>query len=191
MKLISFAAKNCASRLMFIRAATMLCGQVSRVGRSARKLLRPKNLQLARQHLIVSLKSCQKSFSREDGGAIVEFVALAIPLFIPIFIYLNSFSSVSANEEIAQSMAREVLRVYVISESDGAGQELSGRAAQLLARQWNLSDSERATLRTTMDCSHFPCLTANGRIKLTLSFIDEETKRKVSASAQEHLSPWL
>ena len=28
---------------------------------------------------------------REDGGAIVEFVALAIPLFIPIFIYLNSF----------------------------------------------------------------------------------------------------
>jgi hypothetical protein len=34
-------------------------------------------------------------------------------------------------------------------------------------------------------------LTANGRIKLTLSFIDEETQRKVSASAQEHLSPWL
>jgi len=46
-------------------------------------------------------------------------------------------------------------------------------------------------LRTTMDCSHFPCLTANGRIKLTLSFIDDETQRKVSASAQEHLSPWL
>jgi len=51
---------------------------------------------------------------REDGGAIVEFVALAIPLFIPIFIYLNSFSSISANEVIARSMAREVLRVYVI-----------------------------------------------------------------------------
>ena len=74
-----------------------------------------------RQHLIASLNSCRKRLSREDGGAIVEFVALAIPLFIPIFIYLNSFSSVSANEEIAQSMAREVLRVYVISESDGAG----------------------------------------------------------------------
>ena len=56
-------------------------------------------------------------FSQEDGGAIVEFVALAIPLFIPIFIYLNSFSSVSANEQIARSMAREVLRVYVISEN--------------------------------------------------------------------------
>ena len=130
-------------------------------------------------------------FSQEDGGAIVEFVALAIPLFIPIFIYLNSFSSMSANEQIARSMAREVLRVYVISENDGAAQEISGRAAQLLARQWQLSETEVASLRTSMDCSHFPCLTANGRIKLTLSFIDDETQRKVSASAQEHLSPWL
>jgi len=155
------------------------------------KLPTHANLQMVRRYSMSRLKSGWQRFSREDGGAIVEFVALAIPLFIPIFIYLNSFSSVSANEEIAQSMAREVLRVYVISESDGAGQELSGRAAQLLARQWKLSDSELATLRTTMDCSHFPCLTANGRIKLTLSFIDAETKRKVSASAQEHLSPWL
>ena len=128
---------------------------------------------------------------REDGGAIVEFVALAIPLFIPIFIYLNSFSSISANEVIARSMAREVLRVYVISENDGAARNLSSSATQLLARQWNLSPSEMASLRTHMDCSHFPCLTANGRIKLTISFIDDQTQREVSASAQEHLSPWL
>ncbi len=138
-----------------------------------------------------ALASLTRHLSREDGGAIVEFVALAIPLFIPIFIYLNGFSSISANEEIARSMAREVLRVYVISENDGAGQELSWKAAQLLARQWKLSDTEVSSLRTSMDCSKFPCLSANGRIKLTLSFIDDETKRKVSASAQEHLSPWL
>jgi hypothetical protein len=128
---------------------------------------------------------------RDDGGAIVEFVALAIPLFIPIFIYLNSFSSISANEVIARSMAREVLRVYVISENESAARNLSSEATQLLARQWNLSPSEIATLRTYMDCSHFPCLTANGRIKLTISFIDDQTQREVSASAQQHLSPWL
>lgn len=128
---------------------------------------------------------------RDDGGAIVEFVALAIPLFIPIFLYLNSFSSISANEVIARSMAREVLRVYVISENDGAARNLSGSATQLLARQWNLSSSEILTLRTHLDCSHSPCLTASGRIKLTISFVDDQTQREVSASAQEHLSPWL
>ena len=128
---------------------------------------------------------------REDGGAIVEFVALAIPLFIPIFLYLNSFSSISANEVIARSMAREVLRVYVISENDSAARNLSSAATNLLARQWKLSPSEIATVRTHLDCSHFPCLSANGRIKLTISFIDDQTQREVKASAQEHLSPWL
>ena len=127
----------------------------------------------------------------DSGSAIVEFVALAIPLFIPIFIYLNQFSSVSVNEEIARSMAREVLRVYVISENEFAARNLSGKATNLLARQWKLTDSEISSLRIRMDCTRFPCLSANGRIKLTISFTDEQTGRIVSASAQEHLSPWL
>ena len=131
------------------------------------------------------------SLISDSGSAIVEFVALAIPLFIPIFIYLNHFSSVSVNEEIARSMAREVLRVYVISEDESAAHNLSGQAIQLLAHQWKLSDSEIASMQTYMDCSHTPCLSANGRIKLTITFTDNQTGRVVSASAQEHLSPWL
>ncbi|CAB4534001.1 MAG: hypothetical protein F2521_03320 [Actinobacteria bacterium] len=127
----------------------------------------------------------------ESGSAIVEFVALAIPLFIPVFIYLNHFSGLSVNQEIARSMAREILRVYVISDGDSAARELSGRATQLLARQWKLTDSEVSTLRTQMDCTMFPCLSANGRIKLTITFTDEETGRSISSSAQEHLSPWI
>jgi Flp pilus assembly protein TadG len=127
----------------------------------------------------------------DSGSAIVEFVALAIPLFIPIFIYLNHFSSVSVNEEIARSMAREVLRVYVISEDESAARNLSDKAMNLLAHQWKLTDSEVASMRTHLNCTHNPCLSANGRIKLTISFTDGQTGRVVSASAQEHLSPWL
>ena len=127
----------------------------------------------------------------DSGSAIVEFVALAIPLFIPIFIYLNHFSSVSVNEEIARSMAREVLRVYVLSEDESAARNLSGHAMNLLARQWELTDFEVASMRTHMYCTLTPCISANGKIKLTFSFTDEQTGRVVSASAQEHLSPWL
>lgn len=133
----------------------------------------------------------RRKLAEEDGGAIVEFVALAIPLFIPIFIYLNSFASASVNQEIARSMAREVLRVYVISENDGAAQDLSGKAAQIMAQQWRLGNHEIATLRTRLECSHSPCLTANGRVKLTITFTDGASGEEVSASAQQHLSPWL
>jgi len=146
---------------------------------------------VVKRRLIKVIPRLFYAFKSETGSATVEFVALAIPLFIPIFIYLNHFSSVSANEELARSMAREILRVYVISENDDAARDLSGKATQLLARQWHLTDSEVASLRTRMDCSRFPCLTADGRIKLTISFTDEQTGRVVSASAQEHLSPWL
>ncbi|CAN1523314.1 hypothetical protein MCERE8_01181 [Candidatus Nanopelagicaceae bacterium] len=146
---------------------------------------------VVKRRLIKVIPRLFYAFKSETGSATVEFVALAIPLFIPIFIYLNHFSSVSANEEIARSMAREILRVYVISENDDAARDLSGKATQLLARQWHLTDSEVASLRTRIDCSRFPCLTADGRIKLTISFTDEQTGRVVSASAQEHLSPWL
>ncbi len=139
----------------------------------------------------LQVKSFRQKFQSDSGSAIVEFVALAIPLFIPIFIYLNQFSSVSGNEEIARAMAREVLRVYAISENDSAAQEHSTRAALLLAKQWNLSDIEIASLRSSLDCSSNPCLSAEGRIKLTVTFVDDATGRSISASAQEHLSPWL
>jgi hypothetical protein len=88
-------------------------------------------------------------------------------------------------------MAREVLRVYVISENDLAAQEHSTRAALLLAKQWNLSEIEIASLRSSLECNSNPCLSANGRIKLTVAFVDDATGRRISASAQEHLSPWL
>lgn len=151
------------------------------------------NLQLKEFKEItkVRFKSVQSRFRSDSGSAIVEFVALAIPLFIPIFIYLNHFSSVSGNEEIARAMAREVLRVYVISENDFAAQDLSTRAARLLAEQWDLSDLEISSLRNSLECSANPCLSANGRVKLTVTFTDDATGRNISASAQEHLSPWL
>jgi Flp pilus assembly protein TadG len=33
----------------------------------------------------------KKAIQREEGSASIEFVALALPLFIPIFIFLGQF----------------------------------------------------------------------------------------------------
>ena len=160
------------------------------------QLLNPRHKEPTYQIIFVEkikvrYKSLFEKLQSDSGSAIVEFVVLAVPLFIPIFLYLNNFSSVSGYEEIARAMAREVLRVYVISENDSAAQELSTRASFILAKQWNLSDVEISSIRNSLECSASPCLTANGKIRLTVSFTDEATGRKISASAQEHLSPWL
>lgn len=127
----------------------------------------------------------------DSGSAIVEFVVLAIPLFIPVFIYLNQFSSVSVNEEIARTMSREVLRVYILSENDAQGQELSAKALQVIAHKMKLKPTEVNSLRIDTQCSDQPCLSADGKIQLTISFRDGSTGRMIRASTQQHLSPWL
>ncbi len=129
---------------------------------------------------------------KEDkGSAIVEFVALAIPLFIPIFIYLNNFASVSGNEAIVRVLAREGLRAYVASDSDHAGREVSAQALTVIAQQLGLTAREIQTLSAKYECTNNPCLSSSGRIRLTISYIDEQSHRTIAASAQEHVSPWM
>lgn len=126
----------------------------------------------------------------ESGSAIVEFVALAIPLFIPIFIYLNSFASVSSNESIVRVMAREGVRAYAASDSDHSGRVVSEQAILLIAQNLGLTSREINTIDVNYECSRLPCLSANSRIRLTISYIDANSHRTIKASAQENISPW-
>ena len=137
------------------------------------------------------IKQVQIRIHEERGSAVVEFVALAIPLFIPIFIYLNSFASISGNEEIVRVLAREGLRAYVASDSDRAGREVSARALSAIAHHLGLTPTEIQTLSARYDCSKSPCLSANGRIRLTISYVDAQSRRTIQASAQQHVSPWM
>lgn len=129
-------------------------------------------------------------FKDESGSAMVEFVALAIPLFIPVFIYLNSFASVSGNEAIVRVMAREGVRAYAASETDHSGRIVSQQAIVLIARNMGLTSSEINTLDINYECSRLPCLSANSRIRLTVSYSDSRSHRTIEASAQENISPW-
>ena len=132
-----------------------------------------------------------KLLRQESGSAVVEFVLLAIPLFIPIFIYINSFASVSGNEEIVRTLAREGLRAYVASENDQAGRIFSAQAVTVIAEHLGLDAHEIQTLSAQYECSESPCFAANGRIRLTISYIDKQSHRIVEASAQEYVSPWM
>ena len=52
----------------------------------------------------------------------MEFVILAIPLFLPILIYISQFADVSAKEINGRNLVREVVRAYVTSEDLGQTQ---------------------------------------------------------------------
>jgi len=54
-------------------------------------------------------------FARENGSALVEFVVFAIPLFIPLVFFINSFTAQSFAEIAYQNIARQSLRAFVAS----------------------------------------------------------------------------
>jgi hypothetical protein len=130
-------------------------------------------------------------FHRQEGSASVEFVALALPLFIPIFIFLGQFSSISSHEMVMQTLARESLRSYIESSSDESGEALIRQVIEVGGAELGLSEFEVSAIEVEMKCSKRPCHQPNGRVRITLTMDPSMSHgRTVQAAAQEYFSPW-
>lgn len=121
----------------------------------------------------------------QRGSASVEFVLLAIPLFIPLFLYMNAFSEVSDDQERLRTLARESVRAFVNSANDETAFEVArsvvSEGGQILG--FENSDSE---IQTDISCSTRPCISPDSRVVITLSI----PARKVRVSAIEYVTPW-
>ena len=49
-----------------------------------------------------------RNLKNESGSAVVEFVALALPLFVPVIIFLSQFAGLSNDEFIVRTLARGI-----------------------------------------------------------------------------------
>ena len=128
---------------------------------------------------------------REEGSASVEFVVLALPLFIPIFIFLGQFSVVSSHEMVLQTLARESLRSYIESSNDQTGEALIREVIEIGGKNLGLSHQEIAAIDVEMKCSKSPCHQPNGRVRITLTMDPSVSHgRTIEAAAQEYFSPW-
>jgi Flp pilus assembly protein TadG len=130
-------------------------------------------------------------FSAQKGSASVEFVLLALPLFIPILIFLGQFSAMSSNETVMQTLARESLRSYIESSSDESGEALIRQVIEVGGKSLGLSEQEIRAIEVEMNCSKRPCHQSNGRVRITLTMDPSVNHgRTVQAAAQEYFSPW-
>jgi Flp pilus assembly protein TadG len=133
----------------------------------------------------------KNTMQREEGSASVEFVVLALPLFIPIFIFLGQFSVVSSHEMVLQTLARESLRSYIESSNDHTGEALIREVIQIGGKNLGLSHQEIAAIDVEMKCSKSPCHQPNGRVRITLTMDPSVSHgRTIEAAAQEYFSPW-
>ena len=137
------------------------------------------------------LSMAKDLISRQEGSASVEFVVLALPLFIPIFIFLGQFSTVSSNETVMQTLARESVRGFIESRNGETGEAIIRQVIEVGGKNLGLSQEEIRAIDVEMKCSKNPCHQPNGRVRITLTMDPAVNHgRTVVAATQEYFSPW-
>jgi hypothetical protein len=137
-----------------------------------------------------SKNAFRRVHSDESGSATVEFVLLAIPLFLPILLFLNHFATLSNSELVARTLVRESLRAYITSPNNEVAPDRAWQVMTIGGRAEGLTEDQIKALDIDFECSATPCITPNGRIKATLRMQLPNQGRVVIAQAEEYISPW-
>jgi len=150
------------------------------------KNFNPFRATMKRTFLLRFVRICKE----ESGSASVEFVLLAIPLFLPIFLYLSAFSQVSSAELNARSLIREVVRAYSTSQDMTSAQGRADLVLKYGAQRLGFSLEEISSMKLNISCSSRNCLEPGERVFAELELRLAGVNRIVRTSAQQYVSPW-
>ena len=136
------------------------------------------------------LKFISRFLRGEDGSASVEFAVLAIPLFIPLFLYMNTFASMSDGQDALRTLAREAARGFVTSSNDqiayGVAHQIVTQGAQVLGYEKALQNGD---IQLHIGCSTRPCISPNTSITVSITRSERE-RPDIKVSAIAYVSPW-
>ena len=144
----------------------------------------------SRKNVGAAMSFVKRFLIEEHGSASIEFVLLAIPLFLPILLFLNHFATLSNSELVARTLVRESLRAYVTSPNNEVAPDRAWQVMTIGGRAEGLTEEQISNLDINFECSANPCITPNARIRATLKMQLPNQGRIVTAQAEEYISPW-
>lgn len=131
----------------------------------------------------------------DEGSAVIEFVLMAIPLFIPALLFFLSMQRIAINELQMENLARQSLRAFVTANSLSDGHQ----RVQFVLDKFSEMDSgngvNRAKFTYNISCGGQKCLTPGSTVKIDLyrtleTYADDKNPRKVVASASGTVDKW-
>ena len=132
-----------------------------------------------------------KRLKDESGSAVLEFVALALPLFVPVIIFLSQFATSSNDEFIVRTLARETVRAYILSSNDLVATYNAQKTMEIGAREIGLDPKRLGDLELAIDCAGIFCISPENKVEVTITLQSKDGKRVSSATARETVSPWV
>ena len=146
-----------------------------------------KSVKVINKLTILSLRKLRD----ESGSAVLEFVALALPLFVPVIIFLSTFASSSNDEFIVRTLARESVRAYILSNNDLSATINARKAMNIGARELGLDPERIRDLKLAIDCAGIFCISPDNKVEATITLRSKDGKRTSTATARETVSPWV
>lgn len=104
-----------------------------------------------------------------SGSAVVELVALALPLMIPIIIYLGVVHENSTINSDLHNLARQSARAFITSPSESYEDARLQSIVSLFEKRVLQPDGISEVPRLSVECSASPCLTPDSRVRVTAS----------------------
>jgi Flp pilus assembly protein TadG len=138
----------------------------------------------------MKINKVSKLIKDEEGSAIIEFIILALPLFIPLVIYLTSVNSSAQIQYEARNFARQIARVYVTSPN----QESTGpRVAALIdafSKNSFLENGIDEIPSVQISCSMNPCISPNSRVVVEVVLTSTKNRNSATAKASQTVDSW-
>ena len=130
-------------------------------------------------------------FKAEEGSAIVEFVVLGLPLFLPLFIFLSSVTQISSDERVVQNLARQVARAYVTAPDEQSGRARIEMVKSIFqSKYFQSNNSGYRNIQISLNCSANPCLTLDSQISVSASLTSRDGTHIYNSTAVEIVDKW-
>ena len=128
-----------------------------------------------------------KDLDEEEGSAVVEFVLIATPLFLPALFFFLAMQNTSMEEMRVQNLARQTVRAFITAESSAQGHQ---RIKYILDRYSEMESTgpKRYGFTYNLECGGVRCLTPGSKVKIELfrEFNDLSMKNEANASRAWH-----
>jgi Flp pilus assembly protein TadG len=135
----------------------------------------PTQLGVLRKRIWCFIKS-------DEGSATVEFILLALPLFVPIAIFLVSVDSGSTINFETRNLSRQIARAYVSGTDQVNAEARVSAVLSVFHDQFGRLNGVNLIPTIEITCSDNPCLSTGGSVEITV-IMEQPTKGIVARSS--------
>lgn len=122
----------------------------------------------------------------DSGSAILEFIMVALPLFIPLALYLGAVNGSAQGSLELENIARQVARAFTTSPSEELTLRRANEVLAVYQNQILPTHGSSEQLSLSVQCEEQPCLTPDAKVTITVTA--QPSGR--SASATQVVDAW-